>query len=745
MRLLFYSVLRHLKQHLPQTILTFAVTVLVTALFSTIFHFASSFQSLLREYALETVGDYHYKYVALKNSETAEMLCRMAADFREDSWFSNVILKEEDDNDNTELILTVASPNILTSKSMEKKYKRFETGFLADRESELQIDFQHNYALLLSYGDLSRESGMYSLLLIFFLMFAIIASTSIVTLGAVFQVSAARRERDFALLLSIGADSSQIKSAVLLESALYIGFAVPAGYFLGILFFEISKSRMDAVLYAAEKFPPIEMVISLPFSVALIICEICIILLSGLIPAVKAGRISPMEIFQRTRDIYVSKREKMKEGTVGFRESFCVERWLALKSHKRFRRQRRPVLLVLSITFALCFVLAGFREYAAEVMNMTYSGQEYNIAVNLYSDNIKTLGELANHLLISSKHELRAVREAVFELHSPYPYSEMGKTLSENNVCKLPDIMLVSVDAEEYQNICRKNRINLNSTDDIQGIYINTERVWTQNGVVCRGKTFEIEEGDTITMYGGSDGARQKEGEGGIDISIAGGLKEAPLYIDTKEATRMIVLVSKEVFLGLEPLRPFSEEEPGIHYISLRGLSENADALEKGAVRELNTHNDITGNVENYEKSMQQEKASVAGFEFLCVALIFLLVLVCICGNVTVSWTVSNARQKEVATLLSIGMKSGELRKMKYWELSLNIIYSFVPGFLAGIICHWLIFKIYSAEYRMAWHFPWNGLLFGILVLGVSVFITEAVLKIYTNNLTMADMLRKLE
>lgn len=661
MRLLFYSALRHLKQHLTQTILTFAVTVLVTAMLSTIFYFASGFQSLLRKYALETVGDYHYKYVALKHSETVEMLCRMEADFREDSWFSHVILQEDDDN--TELILTVASPNIFTSKSMEKKYRGFETEFLADKESELQIDFCHNYALLLSYGDLSRESGMYSLLLIFFLMIGIIALTSIATLGAVFQVSAARRERDFALFLGIGADSSQIKRTVLLESALYIGFAVPAGCFLGIFFFEIFKSQMDAVLYSAEKFPAIELVISLPFSVALIICEVCIILLSGLIPAVKAGRISPMEILQRTRDIYVSKREKVKEGTVVLRESFCVERWLALKSHKRFRRKRRPVLLVLSITFTLCLALTGFREYATEVMNMTYSGQEYNIAVNLYSDNIKVLEESAKNLMVSSKHELWAVREAVFELHSPYPYSEMGKALSENNVYRLPDIMLVSVDVEEYQNICRKNKINLNGLDGAQGIFINTEHIWTQNGIVCHGKLFELAKGDTITMYRTSGGDGQEDG---IKISI-----------------------------------------------------------------------------ENYEKSIQQEKASVTGFEFLCAALIFLLVLVCICGNVTVSWTASNARQKEFATLLSIGMKPGELRKMKYWELLFNIIYSFVAGFPAGLICHWFIFKIYSAEYQMVWHFPVDGLLLGTFVLGISITITEAVLKIYAGRVTMADMLQK--
>lgn len=126
---------------------------------------------------------------------------------------------------------------------------------------------------------------------------------------------------------------------------------------------------------------------------------------------------------------------------------------------------------------------------------MTYRGQDYNIAVNLYSDNIKTLDELAGNLIDSSEHKLRAVREAVFELHSPYPYSEEGKLLNESSVRRLPDIMLISVDTEEYQKICRKNKINLNGTGGAQGIFINTERVWTQNGVVCQEKYLRLRKG----------------------------------------------------------------------------------------------------------------------------------------------------------------------------------------------------------------------------------------------------------
>lgn len=721
MKLLFQSTMRHMRQHFLQTILTLAVTILITAILSAIFHFASSFQNLLREYALDTTGDYHYKYVAPEGSDTADMLCRMAKAFQEDTWFSDVVLTK--DEYGTSLFLTVASPGIFTSKRMESKFNEFKDNYFWDDHSIFQIGSFHNYELLASYGDLNKQNGIYSYLLVFFLMIIVISFSSILILGSVFQVSASQRERDFALLMSIGASRSQIRNIVLLESIFYICLALPVGFFLGIIFFHLSKSHVDDLLYSLEKFPPIKLTISVWFSAALILCAVCVILLSGFIPATKAAKISPIEMIQKTRDIYARNKDR------AFKKILGVEEWLAFKSHKRFKRRCRPILLVLSVTFMLCLVLTGFCDFSTEVSEMWQSRQSYNIRLDLYSDNAEKLNELANNLIISSEYELCPIREARFELHSPYPFSEAGfaaKNASSAGI--LPDILLISVDDDTYHAICQ----NLQIEPDFSG---------SVNGIFIRGNYYSIEKGDTVTAYQSADSSAQEEG---IDIIIVEVLDEAPLYIDTDNSMRMLVLVSESDFIQLDTLRPFSEYDPGLYHISLRGLSDDVHEIEKAVEKYAYTQSDVIINTANYQKYLQQENASIAGFQYLCTALISMFTFVCICGNFTVSWTIHHARQKEYAMLMSIGMQPWELQKMKYWELLFNMIYSFAFGILTGMICHWIIFKLYSTEYQISWNFPWDGLLLGLLVLCVSIFFTELALKITSGKFTMADMFRRI-
>lgn len=191
MKLLMKSVLRHVKQHMLQTLLTLFSTVLIVALLSTVFCFVSSFQMLLREYALETVGSYHYWYKVPKEDFMEEMLWQAAEEFEEDDFFSEVLLEEFEET--VSLKLTVASPGIFTTKTMEKKMWKYQNEFLeAYRQQHLSEAFyfrmtsRHNFELLVSYGDLHKDNGIYSLLLIFFLMIAVIAAVAALTLGQYF-------------------------------------------------------------------------------------------------------------------------------------------------------------------------------------------------------------------------------------------------------------------------------------------------------------------------------------------------------------------------------------------------------------------------------------------------------------------------------------------------------------------------------------------------------------------------------
>lgn len=738
MNLLFKSSLRHMKRHYLQTILTFIVIILVTAMMSAIFNFISSFQNLIRKYALETQGDYHYCYYAPVDTDSSILLYEMAESWQNDSWFSSVTLKEN--NDNTELFLTVASPSAFMSKKMYKKLDVFIEKYHATHSSQLILGQRHNMTLLASYGDLNKENGIYSIILIFFLMLAIVSISAVLILVAIFQVSASQREKEFALLISLGADRLQIKILLLFESVLYICFSIPLGYLLGIVFLKLSTEQISNLLYSFTKVSSLEIIVSIPFSAIFILCTICIILSSGYISAAKAAKISPLEILKKTHDIYMPKNEK---STISIFEQNNIERWLALKNQKRFRRLQRPILLILSITFSLCIVLTSFWKYSSEVREMTIRNQCYNICIDLFSDDINDLNKAAEELTISSGYELCSIREAIFALHSPYPLSESGNTIDFfNGQNIMPSILLISINDADFQSICSKNQIGLDEFNSISGIFIDTDRTWKQDGKIYKGKPYEVKKGDVLTIYENYD---TSQAENGVDIYIAGVLNKFPQYVDVDIATRMAVLVPEDIFLQLEPLRPYSKSSPGLHHISLRCMTDNASNIEKKCNEYIGKFQNVTATVTNYDDRIQNEQSKNIAFEYLCAVFIFLLIFICVCGNYTISWSINRTRQKEFAILMSIGMASSEIKKMRYWELLFNILYSVFWGTCIGFICHWLIYKTYSMDYWINWHFPWEGLLLGIIVVFFTAMITEFSLKIYKKDLKPADAFREVE
>ena len=193
MGLLYRSMLRHLKRHAVQTVLTLAVTALFTGLLSAMFFFASGFGAMLRENALAKVGEYHYCYYVPLESGSRAVLEWMAEELPENRWFSQVVLTEE--GEELRLYLTVAAPGIFMSRRMDKIFTAFVQRYYAETKDMLTMGHADNLDLLVSCGDLNRESGIYSLMAVFFLAFALIAVMSVLTLAAVYGVSAAQREK----------------------------------------------------------------------------------------------------------------------------------------------------------------------------------------------------------------------------------------------------------------------------------------------------------------------------------------------------------------------------------------------------------------------------------------------------------------------------------------------------------------------------------------------------------------------
>lgn len=737
MSLLIKSMFVHMRKHLFQTILTVCITILITGMLSVLFHFASSFQQSLRSYALEENGDYHYKYTTYAGTGVADLFVKMKERFVEDNWFSSVELIE--DKDEVSLILTVSHPGLFTSKKMYKKFDEIKTSCYKETDEIFYLENDHNYELLASYGDLSRENGIYSFLVVFIVLLMTISVTAFLILSAVFWVSAMQREREIALLSGIGAGKSQIMIMILIESFVYCLISIPAGYFLGIIVYHGIQKHIDNIIYSLFQFPPADLVISKGYSMLLFGCAVCIILFSGLKSGVRVSGISPIDNLHRTNEIQVQSRGRRTKGSVyDYGRQVRTENCLAKKSYQRFKRRNRPILIMLAVTITLCFLLNGFKQYATEVIDMDYDTVTYNFSIDLYSDDKEGLYSLSENLQQLSENQLVAVKEAVFYLHSPYPYSEFGEAYLQTNTGMLPDVSLLCIDETDFNRICEELDIQTDESG-IWGIFLNTDRSWWTNGVKVKGKPFEVAAGEKIQLYDSPDSYADEEK---IVLNIAGIYDESPVYTEITESNRMQILVPEAVFSMLETKRLYLGSESGIYHISLRGNIGNGNVFAKIAQKQMEEFPEITYQISDYEEEIKRDKSGIESFEFLCEVLIGIFVFICICGNFTISWAINKTREREFATFLAVGMSKGSLQKMRLYELIYNVFYAFLPGALAGICSYQLIYWIYTSEYQISWHFPLLGLALGIGTLVLSVGIVELFIRIGNRKVSLADRLR---
>ncbi len=736
MKLLAKSVLRHMKNHLLQTVFTLAAAAMVTGMVAVLFNLASSFQCSLRKKGLEEKGSWHYRYVTNEGTETEGLFYELKEQFLQDPWFSNVILQEEE-NDQIALMLTVRHPNIFMSRTMEKKFREVEDSYGQEPGKMRYVGNEHNYDLLFSYGDLSKDNR---LLLLFFLLLGLVVFAAVLTIGALFLVSAMQREREFALLSGIGADPLQLAGMAFMESVFYGVISLPGGFFLGIFVYRLVQKNLDCICKAWFGCPLSGLTVSVSWNIAFFLCAMAVILLSGLKTAGKAAHASPMELLGRTKEIWIRKREKHVGALYGDGPQTFVERWLAKKSCRRFKRKNRAVTVMLALTFAICLALSGIRQYTVSIIEMKYGEITYNYDVELYSDDKEKLEIVKKELLLLSGGQLKAIKQAHFDLSRPYPVSDAAVAALKKG--DLPSVFLLSIDEKSFKKICKTVGIP-EDREGIWGIFLDTERTWYDDDeVLVKEKPFEVAEGEQIHLMNEVDFAHPDKSKEAATLEIAGVYGKFPLYTETNESLGMQILVPEKVFSVMETKRSAMEAEEGAYRISLRGNLEDERLLDKEIKKRMESENGIVWHIENDIEQEKIERDGIDSFTFLGVLLVVFLAFVCICSNFAVSWNINCARDREYATLLSAGMTPRGLFIMRLFEVLRIFVVSFCTGVLCGGICYQVIYKICRQGYRIDWQFPWEGLLLGVAAQVITMGITEAALAAGNRKRALADRLR---
>lgn len=563
------------------------------------------------------------------------------------------------------------------------------------------------------------------------------------------------------IILPLMLDGKKIDRAMLMSLLELLGLSerrkhlpnqLSGGQQQRVYLLDLSRSRLDAMLKGLEKFPPVEIVISIPFMIAIIIASGGIILVSTYPPAKKAAKIRPIEALRQNQQIHISKWEQKQTrnsalsnfATKIISRFFQIEGQLAYKTYKRFKRRYYPVLMAMSVNIALCMVLSSFSHYTNDVISMTYSGMDYNINIHLSCDDSKLLGQTANELVQISDNQLSLIRQTAFELRNPLPLSETGygSGLFQGSG-RQPDAVLLSVDENTLNSICNREGIDKNTLSGNTGIFINDERTWRNDGVQEKGRPYHLETGDILPVYSThvSDLELSKPNDA-IDIKIAAVIDYSPEYTKVDAPTSLVILVSEDTFLSLEPCRPFAERDVGTHNVILRGMVDEADVLENSTSTYLDKQTQVHGNIYNYDEQIRGDQAGITGIRYLLTGLIIILLFICMFSNFIVTWTIAHGRIKEFSILSSIGMTPESIRKMKKVESLLNSIKALVPGTAVGIICSLFIQKIYLTEYNVSWSFPWLGLFIGILILIFASVLSECVINLLMRKISIVEGVR---
>ena len=286
-------------------------------------------------------------------------------------------------------VQTTTSDIYLKTKSIDDT-----SDFIAENFGDHQS--KTNETLLRYFGK-GVSDVRYTLFGMCAVLMVVIAIASVALIYNSFSISLTERTRQFGLFKSIGATRFQVMTSVFFEAGFLAVSAIPAGLFIGCAgvscVFRILKNNFDAMINSAGAAyagsVSIIFYTKVWYLVVAAVAGIITILVSAMVPALRAGRISPIEAIRQTNDIKDPKFARNIRGRGILGTVFGVGGLIAHRNAKRNKKSYRAISFSLAICLFLFLGGSGFIYYmrlSMKGLNVPYY-YNYHIQFNsIYND-----------------------------------------------------------------------------------------------------------------------------------------------------------------------------------------------------------------------------------------------------------------------------------------------------------------------------------------------------------------------
>lgn len=604
-------------------------------------------------------------------------------------------------------------------------FNKLNSGKLEDKEIQTlksQLDKTHSYYInnsLIKYEAFydSSVAFVYNMAAV---VMVIIIITSAVCISNSFAISINQKTKQYGMLASIGATPRQIRKNVFFEAAFMgvigivagIGGGLSASYILVVL---SNKMLIDTFEMSIVYAP------SLLGVLLSIVLAIVTIVLSALVPAIRASRMSPIMAINHSEDIKIKSKSLETPKLIG--KVWGEGGVLAYKNMKRNKRKYRVITISIALSVSTFIALYGFMSLLTESVNR-YANDKIDLRVYMSSYKSMSVDEANKKVsnIVNRINNETNITDFTFargfyaslkdEPKYSSDYKEVNKYeagLAENNGYY---ISIISLGNEEYGKYIKKLGIS-KETAQSGGILVDNTYQYINNGNDI--KYFNIYDGykagdvltyriDTSNSSKSLDNSKSSDDTTLYDIRIVALSNERPFGYDNAYTSYGYLIVSDDYMNRIDTKNTDS---------TLLNINcDDPDKAQDILVNEFNIGQNYIFNAaqerRNDEKLILTMKIFLYGF----IAIVSLIGITNIFNTVT---TGMELRGKEFAMLQSIGMTKKEFDKMIRLESVFYGSKALIIGVVSGTILSYVIY-ISAGESQLKYTLPLLAIVMSVIV-----------------------------
>lgn len=586
----------------------------------------------------------------------------------------------------------------VNEKVLKKNIQEFNYKEVNEKEQgKSKFYFDINRYLIMLETNAYGDSSMKALLVLSTIVTVIIIVTSVYCIKNSFNISITEKTKEYGILKSVGATTSQIKKSVYYEAFLLGCVGIPIGVISGVLasFILIHvvnffiKNMFVGNEYLIFKISYLSIVIS-------IILSIVTIFMSSKKGAKIASKTSPMVLIRGNNDILVNSKKLKTPKFIN--KLFGIGGVVSYKNIKRNKKKYRTTIVSIVLSVSVYIALSYFVNTAFDVVKMAKGSYTYNLVYTSYT---KDYNLNYNNVLNFSKHDTvkkySVVRTSIItgNFKASKDFKKYNAYMSEEKPI-LNSVTFISVGKEEYLRYISKLGLNYNSVKD-KGILIDNNIGYdTKKKLEVSYNMTDNKKGDIINF------TSMKEDKT-FDMELASVTNIRPFGYENNYGS-LVMVISDEYMERLDKLES----------VSLYVESTDPDKLQSDIDKMCkDTEGCYVNNVDATVKQMKSIYTVIAIFLYGFIIVISLIGITNIFNTITTNMTL---RKREFATLKSIGMTSNEFNRMIFLESFFYIFKSLLIGIPIGVLLSYLIFKGFTNQVLFSYKVPFKGIIVSIAI-----------------------------